>query len=78
MKKLKLIHVNDSKTALGSHVDRHEHIGYGQIGQAGFKAVISEPRLRKINLILETPADNKRANDLKILKKLRGGKQGTK
>ena len=74
LKKLKLIHVNDSKTGLGSHSDRHEHIGYGQIGINGFKALISEPRLRNINLVLETPADNKRVNDLEILKKLRGRK----
>ncbi len=71
LKKLKLIHANDSKTDLGSHIDRHEHIGYGKIGLEGFRALIHEPRLKKMNLVLETPADGKRINDVKILKKLR-------
>ncbi len=74
LKKLKLIHANDSKTPLASRIDRHEHIGYGKIGLAGFRALIKDPRLQDINLILETPADGKRINDLKTLKKLRAEK----
>jgi len=69
--KLKLIHVNDSKSDLGSHIDRHEHIGKGKIGLAGFKALLSEKKFTNINLILETPADYLRINDIKILKDLR-------
>jgi len=71
LKKLKLIHANDSKTELGSHLDRHEHLGWGKIGLDGFRALINEPRLKKINLIIETPADGKRVDDLKTLKDLR-------
>jgi deoxyribonuclease IV len=54
---IKVIHCNDSKVALGSRVDRHWHIGEGQIGLAGFRLMLSEPQLRRIPLILETPID---------------------
>jgi deoxyribonuclease-4 len=60
-----VVHVNDSKTALGSRVDRHEHIGRGQIGRAAFGRVLTHPRLsagapeglRGRAFILETPID---------------------
>ena len=71
IKKLKLIHVNDSKTELNSHRDRHEHIGQGKIGLAGFHALLAEPKLKNINLILETPFGDLRQKDIKTLKKLR-------
>ncbi len=67
---LKLSHCNDSKTELGSRRDRHEHIGEGQIGLAGFKAMIKSEQLKNINFILETEHD-KVENDLEILKKFR-------
>lgn len=72
--RLKLIHVNDSKTDLGSHVDRHEHIGKGKIGLRGFQKIICEPRLSNLNMIIETPHFGKKNWDkinLEILKKLR-------
>jgi len=71
--KLKLIHANDSKTELGSHRDRHEHIGKGKIGLAGFHAILHEPRLKNINVILETPKTSEKddINNIKTLKKLR-------
>jgi len=71
LRRLKLIHANDSKADLGSHIDRHDHIGLGKIGKEGFRAILHEPRLRQLNLILETPKDNKRVNDIEILKRLR-------
>jgi len=71
LKRLKLIHVNDSKTDLGSRKDRHEHIGKGKIGLAGFKAIIQNKKLKKINLILETPTDAGILKDIKLLKRLR-------
>lgn len=55
LKYLKVIHANDSKPDLGSKKDRHEHIGSGKIGKAGFKAIMTHPALRKIPKILETP-----------------------
>jgi deoxyribonuclease-4 len=73
LNKLKLIHLNDSKTDLGKKVDRHEHIGKGKIGLEGFKQLVNYPKLKKINLILETPVDEQgdHAVDLKIIKKLK-------
>lgn len=69
--RLKLFHGNDSMFGLGEHRDRHEHIGQGKIGTAGFKAIINHPKLKKLNMVLETPQDGKHTNDLKTLKKLR-------
>ena len=53
--RLFLIHLNDSKGKLGSHLDRHEHIGKGEIGLKGFKMILNHPRLKNVPLILETP-----------------------
>ena len=69
--KLKMAHCNDSKVELGSHKDRHEHIGNGRIGLKGFKALLNEPLLKHINWYAETEHD-KVVEDIKLLKKLRG------
>jgi len=76
LKRLKLIHANDSKREQGSHVDRHEAIGKGHIGQAAFKLLVTHPKLKKVPFILETPkegADGKPdpANDIRNLQLLR-------
>ena len=55
---LSLIHLNDSKKALGSRVDRHEHIGQGQIGLSAFSFLMNDSRLVKIPKILETPKES--------------------
>ena len=55
MKYLHLLHLNDSKTDLGSGVDRHWHIGQGLIGRAGFQLIVNHPLLRQLPGILETP-----------------------
>lgn len=55
---VRVIHTNDSKTQLGSHVDRHEHIGQGFIGEAGFRRILNHPMLRTKAFILETPVDD--------------------
>ena len=52
-----LIHANDSKTPLGSRVDRHAHIGAGHIGLEGFRRILRHPKLRNKPFILETPVD---------------------
>jgi len=52
---LKLIHLNDSKSAFESHVDRHWHIGEGKIGMEAMRRLVTHPRLREIPMILETP-----------------------
>jgi len=73
---LKMIHVNDSKAEFNKRVDRHEHIGQGHIGLNGFRALINEPRLKNINMIAETPDDERgdQAGDLEVLKKLRSNR----
>ena len=53
--RLKVLHLNDSVGALGSHVDRHDHIGRGEIGMEGFRRILSDPRIRRLPGILETP-----------------------
>lgn len=55
VEKLVAIHVNDSKTALGSNVDRHENIGQGLMGEDAFSRILSHPSLRGIPFILEVP-----------------------
>lgn len=70
LENLKLSHCNDSKTELGSHRDRHEHIGQGKIGLEGFKNILTDKRMQKINFILETEHD-KVVEDLEIVKDIR-------
>jgi len=69
--RLRAIHVNDSKNPRGSRVDRHEHIGHGQIGEAGFRNLMTDPRLRRIPKYLETPKDPRLDFDRKNLATLR-------
>jgi deoxyribonuclease IV len=52
-----VIHVNDSRGALGSHLDRHENIGRGKIGEKGFRSILTHPALREKPFILETPVE---------------------
>ena len=70
--RLAAIHLNDSKTARGSRVDRHEHIGKGQIGLAAFRFIMRDRRLRKIPKVLETPKGKELREDVANLKTLRG------
>ena len=53
--KLKVVHLNDSKNPRGSRKDRHENIGYGQIGFDALHRFVMEPRLSRVPIILETP-----------------------
>ena len=57
---LQLIHLNDSKVPFGSRVDRHWHIGQGQIGLEAFRRIVNHPALHEIPLILETPKKTER------------------
>jgi deoxyribonuclease-4 len=54
---VRLIHANDSKKPLGSHLDRHANIGEGHIGEEGFSRILQHPKLRAKPFILETPVD---------------------
>ena len=55
LKKLLVVHVNDSKNPIGSHKDRHENLGYGEIGFWALNAVVHNPRIKDVPKILETP-----------------------
>lgn len=69
---VRVIHANDSKTALGSRVDRHEHIGRGYIGEDGFRRILNHPKLRTKAFILETPVDDEgdELRNMEMLRKL--------
>ena len=71
IKAIKMMHANDSKVPFDAHKDRHEHIGDGHIGVAGFKLITSFAKKHNIDMMLETEYD-KVEKDVKILKKLRG------
>jgi deoxyribonuclease IV len=72
LNRLAAIHLNDSKTALGSRVDRHEHIGKGKIGLDAFRFIMRDRRFRKIPKVLETPKDKELTEDVINMKTLRG------
>ncbi len=55
--RLRALHLNDSKNPLGSRKDRHERIGAGTLGLETFRAVVREPRLTGLPMVLETPQD---------------------
>jgi deoxyribonuclease-4 len=67
--RLKLVHLNDSRGDLNSHIDRHEHIGLGKIGEDGFRNILRSP-FANLPLILETPKDYRRS-DLENLMKVK-------
>ena len=73
LKRLRFMHLNDSKSDLNSKRDRHEHIGKGKIGKAGFRKIINDPRLKEIGGVLETPKVDSKDDkiNLEILKTLR-------
>ncbi len=53
--RLPLVHLNDTRSLLGSRTDRHEHVGAGQIGALGLGAFLRDPRLAGTAFIMETP-----------------------
>ncbi len=70
---IKLIHLNDARGPLGSHHDRHDHIGKGSIGLEGMSRIINHPKLRDIPFVLETPktTENDDIINLNTVRKLR-------
>jgi deoxyribonuclease-4 len=71
LEKLKFFHLNDSKRPLGSRVDRHEHIGKGEIGLTGFRMLLNDSRFRQHPMVLETPKGKELKEDKKNLRVLR-------
>lgn len=70
LKRLHLLHLNDSKTPLGSRKDRHWHIGEGYIGLEGFRTLVNHPLLRHLPGIMETPRKDT-VEDLKNMEVIR-------
>jgi len=69
--RLAAVHLNDSKTARGSRVDRHQHIGKGRIGLDAFRFIMRDRRFRKVPKVLETPKEKNLAEDVANMKTLR-------
>jgi deoxyribonuclease IV len=67
-KYLRGVHLNDSKKALGSRVDRHESIGKGLIGFTPFKMMMKDSRFNEIPMILETPDTDRWAEEIEMLR----------
>lgn len=73
LERLGLIHLNDSKHPFDSRKDRHEEIGVGTLGDAPFRRIMTDERLRHVPKVLETPkGDDPVAGDLRNLGRLRG------
>ncbi len=72
LERLYLLHLNDSKTPLGSHIDRHWHIGEGYIGLSGFETIINHPLLCHLPSIMETPrkADEDDTGNMEVIRRL--------
>jgi deoxyribonuclease-4 len=67
---VKVWHFNDSKGALGSNIDRHVHIGEGEIGEEGFRHILNDLRWDGVAMLLETPKDDTLAEDAMNLARL--------
>jgi len=69
--KIKAFHLNDTKRGLGSKIDRHEHIGKGQLGIEPFRKLLNDERFKEVPMILETPKGENDDMDIVNLKTLR-------
>lgn len=69
--RLAAIHVNDSRRELGSRIDRHDHIGKGRIGLAGFRMLMNDPRMTRVPKILETEKSEDMHEDIENMDVLR-------
>jgi deoxyribonuclease-4 len=70
IKRLGVIHANDSKVDFNEKKDRHEHIGKGKIGKVGFEILVNHPKLANIDMLVETPHEGMK-KDIALLKKMR-------
>ena len=71
LKEILAFHLNDSRTALGSRVDRHAHIAKGQIGTEGFRIIVNDTRFKSRPGCLETPKSEDMHEDIENLATLR-------
>ncbi len=69
--RIKAFHLNDAKSEFGSRVDRHDHIGQGNIGPTAFELLVNDPRLQNRPMIIETPEmDKMHSQNLQILRQM--------
>lgn len=78
---VRMWHLNDSKTPLGSRVDRHFHIGDGAIGLDAFRRIMKQPEFRALPMVIETPKDGedefeRDIRNIATLRKLLGAERG--
>lgn len=71
LERVKAFHLNDSRTALGSHRDRHAAIGHGEVGLEAFRLILNDPRFRDLPMVLETPKGDDLSEDRRNLRVLR-------
>ena len=71
LSRLTVLHINDSKSALGSRVDRHDNLGKGKIGLEAFRWIMRSKELGDIPKILETPKGKNLAEDVEAMELLR-------
>ncbi len=74
LSRLKVIHLNDMKGGIGSHLDRHEHIGLGTLGEETIRDVLTFPKISHCSFIMETPSDDRRdeAGNMAVARRLAG------
>jgi len=71
LQKIKAIHLNDCRGGLGSRLDRHEHIGLGQLGLEPFRLLLNDPRFHSLPMVLETPKGKELKEDIQNLATLK-------
>ena len=71
LRRLGMMHLNDSKAPLGSKRDRHELIGEGMIGEGAFRRIMNDPRLARVAKVIETPKHEPDVTDRTMLERLR-------
>jgi deoxyribonuclease-4 len=72
LRRLRMMHLNDSKVPLGSKRDRHELIGQGALGEGPFRRIMNDPRLSRVPKVIETPKLNDaETTDRRMLERLR-------
>jgi deoxyribonuclease-4 len=69
--RLVVMHLNDSKADIGSHIDRHENIGDGYIGLDGFRNIVNHPKLAHVSGVMEVPGLEGKGPDAANLERLR-------